>query len=94
MENGNLKSRLEYKDYEEKYLTSNQRVAVSFGISKGIHHIHRLKIDGKILIHRDIKSSNILLDGDLQPKVNNFHKCCALCLYNFYNKSLIQSKER
>ena len=93
MENGNLKSRLEYQDNEENYLTSNQRVAVSFGISKGIRHIHRLKIDGKILYHRDIKPENILLDGDLQPKVNSFHECYVLCMFNF-NEGLISSKER
>ena len=70
MENGSLDRRLlSYKENDDKHLTAKQRLDIALGVSKGITHIHRLQEGPKTLIHRDIKSSNILLDHDLQPKV-------------------------
>ena len=70
MVNGSLNARLACKPDDEKHLTSRQRLDIANGVSKGICHIHRLQEGPKVLIHRDIKSSNILLDQHLQPKVN------------------------
>ena len=70
MVNGSLNKRLACKPGDEKNLTSKQRLDIAYGVSKGICHIHRLQEGPKVLIHRDIKSSNILLDQNLQPKVN------------------------
>ena len=71
MENGALDKRLQnYKETDAKHLTARQRLDIALGVSKGIAHIHRFQDGPKTLIHRDIKSSNILLDHDLQPKVN------------------------
>ncbi|XP_063941686.1 putative serine/threonine-protein kinase [Daucus carota subsp. sativus] len=58
--------------YGEKQgcLSWKQRVAVILGIAKGLVYLHEqshLRI-----VHRDIKSSNILLDGDFQPKIADF----------------------
>ena len=70
MANGSLDRRLlTYKDYDDKHLTAKQRLDIALGVSKGICHIHCLQEGDKMLIHRDIKTSNILLDQNLQPKV-------------------------
>ncbi|KAK9906928.1 hypothetical protein M0R45_002605 [Rubus argutus] len=46
------------------------RFNICLGIASGLVYLHehpRLKI-----VHRDIKSANILLDGDLKPKISDF----------------------
>ncbi|KAK1401907.1 Cysteine-rich RLK (RECEPTOR-like protein kinase) 42 [Heracleum sosnowskyi] len=68
MENGSLDTFL----YGEKKgsLSWKQRVDIIIGIAKGLAYLHEqfhLRI-----IHRDIKSSNILLDDDYQPKIADF----------------------
>ena len=70
MENGTLSGMLRYDNQHEKHLNSKQRVDISKGVAEGICYIHRLHSEpGKVLIHRDIKTSNILLDENLIPKV-------------------------
>ncbi|KAL5577004.1 hypothetical protein UlMin_018703 [Ulmus minor] len=46
------------------------RYKICIGIAKGLAFLHeesRLKI-----VHRDIKATNVLLDGDLNPKISDF----------------------
>ena len=46
------------------------RQKICVGIARGLAFLHEestLKI-----VHRDIKSTNILLDGDLNPKISDF----------------------
>ena len=74
MVNGSLNARLAHSELDEKHLTSKQRLDIAYGVSKGICHIHRLQEGPKVLIHRDIKSSNILLDHDLEPKVDKIEE--------------------
>ncbi|PWA42142.1 Concanavalin A-like lectin/glucanase, subgroup [Artemisia annua] len=51
-------------------LNWKQRFDIIFGIAKGLAHLHE-EFYVKI-VHRDIKSSNILLDDDFQPKIADF----------------------
>ncbi|XP_024975572.1 cold-responsive protein kinase 1-like [Cynara cardunculus var. scolymus] len=51
-------------------LNWKQRSDIIVGIAKGLAHLHG-EFHVKI-IHRDIKSSNILLDDDFQPKIADF----------------------
>ncbi|XP_024988257.1 cysteine-rich receptor-like protein kinase 2 [Cynara cardunculus var. scolymus] len=51
-------------------LNWKQRYDIILGIAKGLAHLHD-EFHVKI-VHRDIKSSNILLDDDLQPKIADF----------------------
>nr|CAD7423928.1 unnamed protein product [Timema monikensis] len=46
------------------------RLRIALGTARGILHLHIAY--EKPLIHRDIKSANILLDQDLQPKLGDF----------------------
>ncbi|KAK9071458.1 hypothetical protein SSX86_010027 [Deinandra increscens subsp. villosa] len=51
-------------------LNWNQRYEIIFGIARGLAHLHdeyHIKI-----VHRDIKSSNILLGDDFRPKIADF----------------------
>ena len=46
------------------------RLRICIGIAKGLAFLHeesRLKV-----VHRDIKATNVLLDGNLNPKISDF----------------------
>ncbi|KAL0308032.1 UNVERIFIED_CONTAM: Receptor-like serine/threonine-protein kinase SD1-8 [Sesamum calycinum] len=64
-------SRTSRQDQNQRILlTWPKRFDIIMGIARGLlylHHDSRLKI-----IHRDLKTSNILLDGNLNPKISDF----------------------
>ncbi|XP_031107548.1 cysteine-rich receptor-like protein kinase 2 [Ipomoea triloba] len=60
-----------------------QRVDIIFGTARGLSYMHEVCI-----IHRDIKSSNILLDDDFQPKIADF----GLARLSPKNKSHLTTK--
>lgn len=46
------------------------RLKICIGIARGLAFLHeesRFKV-----VHRDIKGSNVLLDGNLNPKISDF----------------------
>ncbi|KAI9073130.1 hypothetical protein K1719_044907 [Acacia pycnantha] len=58
--------------YGEKkgYLNWKQRYEVILGIARGLAYLH--EEFHVCIIHRDIKTQNILLDDDLQPRIADF----------------------
>ncbi|CAI9274229.1 unnamed protein product [Lactuca saligna] len=67
MVNGNLYEAL---GRVGKNLVWVQRYKIAFGAAKGIAYLHHDCTPA--IIHRDIKSSNILLDKDFEPKIADF----------------------
>lgn len=51
-------------------LNWKQRYDIIMGTAKGLAYLH--EEFHVCIIHRDIKSSNILLDGDFLPKIADF----------------------
>ena len=48
----------------------NQRYKVAVGVAEALEHLHNR--DAQPVIHRDVKSSNILLSDDFEPQVVTF----------------------
>ncbi|PSS30541.1 Calcium/calmodulin-regulated receptor-like kinase [Actinidia chinensis var. chinensis] len=68
MSNGSLASLLYCQ--EERVLSWEERLQIALDISHGIEYLH----DGAVppVIHRDLKSANILLDRTMRAKVADF----------------------
>ncbi|KAG8096899.1 hypothetical protein GUJ93_ZPchr0013g36096 [Zizania palustris] len=71
VENGNLEQWLHGDDVGKfSPLTWDIRMKIAAGTAKGIAYLHE-GLEPKV-VHRDIKSSNILLDKNWNPKVSDF----------------------
>ena len=62
LRNGSL-----YHALRKKSLSGTQKTFIALGIAHGMQRLHELKI-----IHRDLKSLNILLDKHMVPKIADF----------------------
>ncbi|XP_043807964.1 probable LRR receptor-like serine/threonine-protein kinase RFK1 isoform X3 [Manihot esculenta] len=70
MENNSLARALFGHENNHLKLDWPTRLKICIGIAKGLAFLHeesRLKI-----VHRDIKATNVLLDGNLNPKISDF----------------------
>ena len=69
MPNGSLEDRLLCRQAVQP-LTWEQRLNVARGTARGLQFLHTMS--DKPLIHGDIKSANILLDKNFEPKIGDF----------------------
>ncbi|XP_055961849.1 receptor-like serine/threonine-protein kinase ALE2 isoform X2 [Mercurialis annua] len=68
--NGSLESHLHGVDKETSLLDWDARMKIALGAARGLAYLHEDSSPG--VIHRDFKSSNILLEHDFTPKVSDF----------------------
>ncbi|KAI4349867.1 hypothetical protein L6164_010413 [Bauhinia variegata] len=68
--NGNLEQWLHGAMRHHGYLTWEARIKILLGMAKALAYLHEA-IEPKV-VHRDIKSSNILIDDDFNAKVSDF----------------------
>lgn len=68
--NGSVQSHLHGKDKETGRLGWAVRLKIALGAARGLAYLH--EDSSPRVIHRDFKSSNILLEHDFTPKVSDF----------------------
>lgn len=70
MSNGSLQDRLYGDSSKRRALDWPTRLSIALGAARGLTYLHTFS--GRSVIHRDVKSSNILLDHSMCAKVADF----------------------
>ncbi|XP_062178602.1 protein STRUBBELIG-RECEPTOR FAMILY 8-like [Phragmites australis] len=69
MGNGTLHDILHFSDEASKKLTWNSRVRIALGTARALEYLHEVCLP--CIIHRNFKSSNILLDEEYSPHLSD-----------------------
>lgn len=69
-ENGSLWDRLQQPERKNLLFSWQRRAAICHGVAQGLTFLH--EDANPRVVHRDIKSSNILLDSNFTPKIADF----------------------
>ncbi|XP_076909854.1 receptor-like protein kinase FERONIA [Bidens hawaiensis] len=75
MPNGTLADHIYKKNEKSVLLSWEQRLKICISVGRGLDYLHTGTRINHIIIHRDLKSSNILLDADWAPKISDFGLC-------------------
>ncbi|KAK4491925.1 hypothetical protein RD792_002707 [Penstemon davidsonii] len=67
--NGSLHDMLHFADEKSKMLTWNARVRVALGTARALEYLHEVCLPS--VVHRNLKSANILLDEELNPHLSD-----------------------
>ncbi|XP_062161777.1 probable LRR receptor-like serine/threonine-protein kinase RFK1 isoform X2 [Alnus glutinosa] len=70
MENNSLARALFGPENSQLKLDWPTRLKICIGIARGLAFLHEESV--LKIVHRDIKASNVLLDGDMNPKISDF----------------------
>ncbi|OMO84237.1 hypothetical protein COLO4_22151 [Corchorus olitorius] len=68
--NGALSDWIFHSDNSGKFLSWKQRIQIALDVATGLNYLH--SFTNPPHIHKDLKSSNVLLDGDFRAKLANF----------------------
>ncbi|KAL5702817.1 hypothetical protein ACHQM5_027983 [Ranunculus cassubicifolius] len=69
-EKGSLSDWLHHKKSHETTLEFKQRIQIAYDVAEGLNYLHNYATPPHI--HRDLKSSNILLNSSFRAKIANF----------------------
>ncbi|KAG8365382.1 hypothetical protein BUALT_Bualt18G0098900 [Buddleja alternifolia] len=67
--NGSLHDMLHFADERNTLLTWNARVRVALGTARALEYLHEVCLPS--VVHRNLKSANILLDEELNPHLSD-----------------------
>ncbi|XP_020599535.1 probable serine/threonine-protein kinase PBL21 isoform X2 [Phalaenopsis equestris] len=70
MPHGSLEDHLFYLSPGQEPLSWNTRMKIALGAAQGLAYLH--DVANPPVIYRDLKSANILLDDDFNPKLSDF----------------------
>tara|TARA_Y100000590_G_scaffold469729_1_gene659378 strand:+ start:3375 stop:4364 length:990 start_codon:yes stop_codon:yes gene_type:complete len=79
---GDLRNEIVYRNYNKKYFDEETVIKFFYQISSGVEYLHRNNI-----IHRDIKTSNILITNKYNLLLSDFNTCKILPKQDFINKN-------
>ncbi|KAL8265260.1 hypothetical protein R6Q59_023390 [Mikania micrantha] len=69
--NGSLEDQLQSTNKEISFRQWTQRLKICIDIAKGLEYLHTNK-DKRVIVHRDIKSANILMFENMKAKIADF----------------------